>query len=235
MCGRYTLTPSRKELEVGFSQLTALPQDRIFAERFNVAPTQEVVGITHPNDAPAPVAELLRWGLVPHWAPSPDTEVKMINARAETVLEKPSYKGLIEEASGRCLIIADGFYEWEAIKGSTKQPWRFTVDGGIPFAFAGLCSTWTPKDSGPPLRSCVIITTEPNALVKPIHNRMPAILADQASQEAWLNPMVGGEEAAGLLKPLADSRMEKAKAAKAVGKPSNEGPLLFLPEQEGLF
>ena len=114
MCGRYTITPSRQELEAGFSELKALPQDRIFAERFNVAPTQEVVALTRPEGSAARTAELLRWGLVPRWATGPDDGVKMINARSETIAEKPSYKGLVAEAKGRCLILADGFYEWEA-------------------------------------------------------------------------------------------------------------------------
>jgi putative SOS response-associated peptidase YedK len=234
VCGRYTLTPTRKQLEKGFSELKALPEDRIFAERFNVAPTQEVVAITRPLSSPSPTAELLRWGLIPHGAKSFDDGVKMINARSETITEKPSYRQLIATAAGRCLILADGFYEWEAVGGGTKQPWRFTVDGGAVFALAGLCTSWQPEE-GPPVRSCVVATTEPNQLVEPIHNRMPAILADRDRMDAWLDPTVDARAAVAVLEPLDPSRMQKDKAARAVGKPGNEGPDLLHPEQDGLF
>ena len=235
MCGRYTLTRSRNELEGGFPQLSSLPQDRIFAERFNVAPTQEVVALTRPESSDAPVAELLRWGLVPHWSKSADDTVKMINARAETVTEKPSYKGLIATSSGRCAILADGFYEWESVGSGPKQPWRFTVDGESVFVFAGLCTSWTEPNSGRTLRSCVIITTEPNSVVMPIHDRMPAILASPEAVSEWLDPAVGAEGATALLGPLTAGRVTKAKAARAVGRPRNEGPALLVPEQSGLF
>lgn len=236
MCGRYTITPSRQELEAGFAEVAALPQDRIFAERFNVAPTQEVVALTRPDADGPRVAELLRWGLVPSWvgADGPDEAFKMINARAETLAEKPSYRGLVAHSEGRCLILADGFYEWEAVQGGPKQPWRFTLADGSVFALAGLCATWQPKE-GPALRSCTVITTEPNDLVRPIHDRMPAILADNESAEAWLDPTVDSASARELLAPLAAGRMLKQKAARAVGKPSNEGRALLEPEQPELF
>ncbi len=234
MCGRYTITPSRQELEAGFAELKDLPQDRIFAERFNVAPTQEVVALTRPDPEGPRVAELLRWGLVPKWATGPDDGVKMINARSETIAEKPSYKGLVANSKGRCLILADGFYEWEAVASGPKQPWRFSLAGGEVFALAGLCTTWTPED-GLPLRSCTVITTEPNELVAPVHDRMPAILADEESMAAWLDPQVGSDAARAILAPLPTALMRKDKAAQAVGKPANEGPALLHPEQPGLF
>lgn len=234
MCGRYTITPSRQELEAGFSELKGLPQDRIFAERFNVAPTQEVVALTRPDATSPRIAELLRWGLVPKWAKGPDDGVKMINARAETIAEKPSYKGLVAKSEGRCLILADGFYEWEAVASGPKQPWRFSLASGTVFALAGLCTTWQP-DEGPPLRSCTVITTEPNELVAPVHDRMPAILTTEEAMEAWLDPAIDSDGARGLLEPLQANLMRKDKAAQAVGKPSNEGPALLHPEQPGLF
>jgi len=234
MCGRYTITPTRQELEAGFSEVKDLPQDRIFAERFNVAPTQEVVALTRPDDDGPRRAELLRWGLVPKWAKSPDDGVKMINARAETVAEKPSYRGLVSKSSGRCLILADGFYEWEGVASGPKQPWRFTLSDGAAFALAGLCTTWTPE-GGPDLRSCTVITTEPNQLVAPIHDRMPAILSDSAAMASWLDPAVDSSDAQKLLKPLPMELMKKEKAAQAVGRPGNEGPALLRPEQPGLF
>ena len=234
MCGRYTLTVSRPELERAFAPIAALPTDRIFAERFNVAPTQEVVAVTRPRGGELQ-AELMRWGLVPHWATDPDGAVKMINARSETLRERPAYRNLVGSSSGRCLIPADGFYEWEGVKGGSKQPWRFTVDGGTPFAFAGLCATWQPPDDAPLLRSCTVITTEPNSLVSPIHDRMPAILADEEDQARWLAPDCAADEACALLTPLSSDQMSSEKAAKAVGKPSNEGPSLLVPEQQELF
>jgi len=234
MCGRYTITPSRQELEAGFSEIKDLPQDRIFAERFNVAPTQEVVALTRPDANGPRTAELLRWGLIPKWAKGPDDGVKMINARSETVSEKPSYKGLVAKSSGRCLILADGFYEWEAVAGGPKQPWRFSLAAGGVFALAGLCTTWTPE-GGPPLRSCTVITTEPNELVAPIHDRMPAILPTSEEMDAWLSAEVDSDSARELLRPLPAGLMRKDKAAQAVGKPANEGASLLHPEQPGLF
>jgi putative SOS response-associated peptidase YedK len=234
VCGRYTITPSRQELEAGFAELKDLPQDRIFAERFNVAPTQEVVALTRPDPEGPRVAELLRWGLVPKWATAPDDGVKMINARSETIAEKPSYKGLVAKSKGRCLILADGFYEWEVVASGPKQPWRFSLAGGEVFALAGLCTTWTPEE-GQPLRSCTVITTEPNELVAPVHDRMPAIITDEESMAAWLAPEVDSDAARALLAPLPATSMRKDKAAQAVGKPANEGPALLHPEQPGLF
>jgi len=234
MCGRYTLTVTRPELEQAFGQVAALPNDRIFSERFNVAPSQEVLAISRPKGS-EPTAELMRWGLVPHWASDPDSTVKMINARAETVSEKPSYRNLIASSAGRCLIPADGFYECEGAKGSVKQPWRFTLNDNSLFAFAGLCTTWQPPEGGEPLRSLTIITTEPNDLVRPIHDRMPAMLADQQSQSRWLDPACDAEAARRLLVPCSAERMAASKAARAVGKPGNEGSHLLEPEQPGLF
>ena len=177
----------------------------------------------------------MRWGLVPAWAESPDVGVKMINARAETLTERRSYRGLVKSAAGRCLVIADGFYEWAPASTETpKQPWRFTVDGGKPFAFAGLCSTWQPAE-GPALRSLTVITTEPNSIVKPIHDRMPAILADQELRDAWLDQTLTANQAVELLGPLEAGRIEKTRVSRAVGNPRNEGPSLLVDEQTGLF
>lgn len=233
MCGRYTVAASRGGFEEVFPELRGLPVDRVFAERFNVAPTQEVAALSRPEGGQV-TAELMRWGLIPGWAKSPNDGPKMINAKAETLLERRSYKGLVARASGRCLVVADGFYEWAETGGRRKQPWRFTVDGGVPFAFAGLCTTWDPPD-GPPLRSLTVITTEPNDLVRPVHDRMPAIFMDQKDRERWLDPQVGGEEASSLLGPADADRMKAQRVSFAVGSPRNEGPGLLIAEQAGLF
>ena len=234
MCGRYTLTPSRSELEDAFPLLAGLPVDRIFSERFNVAPSQEVAVLSRSPGCEV-AAELMRWGLVPSWSSGPGAGVKMINARAETLAERPAYRGLIAKADGRCLVPADGFYEWQAMQGGRKQPWRFTVEGGRPFTFAGLCATWEPPDGGPALRSCTIVTTDANPLVKPIHDRMPAILADDELLNAWLDPAIDGDGARELLSPFDARRMEAGKASFAVGSPRNEGPGLLVAEEETLF
>lgn len=233
MCGRYTVAASRGGFEEVFPELRALPDERVFAERFNVAPTQEVAALSRPYGQKVQ-AELMRWGLVPVWASHPDDGPKMINAKAETLRARRSYKGLVARASGRCLVVADGFYEWAAAAAGRKQPWRFTLDGGAPFAFAGLCTTWEPPE-GEPLRSLVVITTEPNQVVSPIHDRMPAILADPEGRSAWLDEETSVEEACSLLVPADASRMEANRVSFAVGSPRNEGPGLLEPEQTGLF
>ena len=175
----------------------------------------------------------LKWGLVPPWADDPKIGSRMLNARAETAAAKPAFRDALRRK--RCLIPADGFYEWEGAKGSVKQPWRFALSDGSVFAFAGLCTTWQPPEGGEPLRSLTIITTEPNDLVRPVHDRMPAILADAEAQACWLDPAFGADEACQLLAPCAVERMSAAKAGRAVGKPGNEGPHLLEPEQPGLF
>ena len=233
MCGRYTVAASRGGFEEVFPELRALPKDRVFAERFNVAPTQEVAALSRP-EGESVTAELMRWGLIPSWASSPDDGPKMINAKSETLRERRSYKGLVAKAAGRCLVVADGFYEWADTGGRRKQPWRFTVDGGVPFAFAGLCTTWQPPD-GPPLRSLTVITTSPNSLVEPVHNRMPAILADDETRAAWLDPKLGADEVCALLAPIDPERMSADRVSVAVGSPRNEGPGLLEPEQTELF
>lgn len=234
MCGRYTLTLKRSDLERCFPEVASLPEDRVFCERFNIAPSQEAVVISRPEGG-QPTAELMRWGLVPHWSKGPHGEVKMINARAETLAERPAYRGLVASASGRCLVPADGFYEWQQVKPGTKQPWRYTLADGEPFAFAGLCETWTAADGGEPLRSFTVVTTEPNSLVAEVHDRMPAILATREAREAWLDPGLDPAATRGLLAPLESGAMAAERVSRAVGKPSNEGPGLLVPEQQQLF
>ena len=234
MCGRYTLTLKRGDLERAFPTVASLPQDRVFSERFNIAPSQEAVAITRP-DGSQPTAELMRWGLVPHWSKGPQGEVKMINARAETLTERPAYRSLVARASGRCLVPADGFYEWQQVKPGTKQPWRYTLADGEPFAFAGLCETWVPPDGGEPLRTFTIVTTEPNSLVAEVHDRMPAILATAEARGIWLDPDLDPATTRRLLAPLESGAMAAERVSRAVGKPTNEGPGLLVPEQQQLF
>ncbi len=175
MCGRYSLTVDVDTIAKVFG---VAPSVRT-SPRYNVAPTQEVVAIVQDETKHL---DFLRWGLIPSWAKEESIGAKMINARAETLAEKPSFKRLLQ--SKRCLIVADGFYEWKQEAGG-KTPMYFTLPDHEPFAFAGLWDTWKRPD-GQAISTCTIITTEPNAVVAPVHNRMPVILTPDA-QDEWLD------------------------------------------------
>jgi len=176
MCGRFTLTVDIDTVARAFGVAPSVQS----TPRYNVAPTQNVVAILRDETKHL---DFLRWGLIPSWAKEESIGAKMINARAETLAEKPSFKRLLQ--GKRCLIVADGFYEWRQEAGG-KTPMYFTLPDHEPFAFAGLWDMWRQPD-GQPLRTCTIITTEPNAVVAPVHNRMPVILTADA-QEEWLDP-----------------------------------------------
>ena len=192
MCARFSLAGPERIAD-------RYPQFKLRAgwpRRFNIAPTQDVLAVR--NDAAGEIAPL-RWGLVPYWAKDLAIGQKLINARAETLAEKPAFRSALERR--RCVIFADGFYEWTGAKGS-KQPYRFTVGDGGPFAFAGLWERWGPKDA--PVATCAIVTCAPNALCAPFHDRMPAIL-DDGELETWLHADV--PDALGVLVPYDSARM----------------------------
>ncbi len=193
MCGRYSLT-SPVESVVQLFALDARPN---LPPRYNIAPTQEVAVLL--TEGGARSLRLMRWGLVPAWAKNVSFGVKMINARAETVAERPSFRSAFKRR--RCLIPADGFYEWQARGKGPKQPYRITQFDGLPFAFAGLWEAWQEPD-GDELLSCTIITTEANRLLREIHPRMPVIL-DSADYDNWLN-FDSTVPAQSLLKPAPD-------------------------------
>jgi putative SOS response-associated peptidase YedK len=213
--------------------------------RYNVAPTQEILVVRaspEPEEAAAGEREarLMRWGLVPRWAKDLKVGYKMINAKAENLESSRAYSPLVGKYRHRCLIVADGFYEWLRAEDpkQPRQPWRFTVDGGEPFAFAGLCTRkeWEdPTDRGVAddgyLYSATIVTTTPNKVVAPVHNRMPAILAGPEAEAAWLNPELSAEDAIAMLGPLDPGRMEGTPAnpkLNKVGKGMEEGPELLV-------
>jgi putative SOS response-associated peptidase YedK len=217
--------------------------------RFNVAPTQEILVIRSSPDPEEAAdgereARLMRWGLVPVWAKDLKVGYKMINAKTENLTKSRAYAPLVGKFRHRCLIVADGFYEWMRAEDpkQPRQPWRFTVDGGAPFAFAGLCSRkeWDDADERGVaddgyLYSATIVTTTPNAVVKPVHNRMPAILPSAEAEAAWLRPDLSAEDAIAMLGPLDPGRMEGAPANPALNKVggATEGPeLLVAPETE---
>src|SRR5437016_4788822 len=183
MCGRFTLSTDIKTVAEKFG----VPPTLQAAPRYNVAPTQEVVSILSNGSAHM---EWLQWGLIPSWAKDESIGSKMINARAETLAEKPSFKRLLR--SRRCLVVADGFYEWKKEQGS-KTPMYIMLKDGSPFAFAGLWDLWRSPD-GQEIHSCTIVTTEPNGVVASIHDRMPAILTPDA-RSIWLDSDLHDEHA----------------------------------------
>jgi putative SOS response-associated peptidase YedK len=217
--------------------------------RFNVAPTQEILVVRaspEPDEAAAGEREarLMRWGLVPRWAKDLKVGYKMINAKTENLTKSRAYSPLVGKYRHRCLILADGFYEWMKAEDpkQPRQPWRFTVDGGEPFAFAGICTRkeWEdPDDRGFDdgwLYSCTIVTTTPNEVVSPVHNRMPAILPDADAEAAWLRPDLSAEDAIAMLGPLDGRRMQSAPAnpkLNKVGKGTEEGPELLVAPEAG--
>jgi putative SOS response-associated peptidase YedK len=220
MCGRYTVAVDPQLLAERFN--VALPDD--VEPRYNVAPSQPVMTVTQRSAG----RELLiaRWGLVPHWAKEPKAGFKMINARAETLAEKSTYRRLLTR--GRCLILADGFYEWRLDPDGKKRPVRYALEDGSPFGFAGLWTIWRDPESNEPLFTCTIVTTSANALVAPVHDRMPVILAREAEQ-AWLDRELPVEHALALLQPYPAEQMSAADASLLVNSADNDDVRLLDP------
>jgi putative SOS response-associated peptidase YedK len=180
MCGRYRLSRRKQIVEEYFDSPS---DDMDWVPRFNIAPTQPVPVIRQHPRKPVRELSLMKWGLVPSWAKDPSGAASMINARSETAHEKPAFRDALK--SRRCLIPADGFYEWVGTA-KPKQPFCFEVSDGELFAFAGLWDRWKdPK--GNLIRTCSILTTTPNAVTSGVHNRMPAIL-DPDNYDLWLDP-----------------------------------------------
>jgi putative SOS response-associated peptidase YedK len=274
MCGRFTVTTKdtktiadRFQVELEKALAKSATSEKVEAKpegeakkpkkeksppglgRFNVAPTQEILVVRaspEPEEAAegAREAKLMRWGLVPVWAKDLKVGYRMINAKTENLTKSKAYAPLVGKYRHRCLIVADGFYEWMRAEDpkQPRQPWRFTVDDGAPFAFAGLCTRkpWEDDadrgfDPDGHLYSATIITTTPNNVVKPVHNRMPAILPDAEAEAAWLRPDLSAEDAIAMLGPLDPRRMAGAPANPALNKVggASEGPeLLVAPQTE---
>jgi putative SOS response-associated peptidase YedK len=166
--------------------------------------------------------DLLRWGLVPGWVSGAKPRFPMINARSETVLERPAYRGLIRHASGRCLVLADGWYEWQGPEDprQPRRPVHFSLAGGEPFCFAGL---WTRA-------SCTILTCAANDLARPIHDRMPVVLAAPGAWDAWLDPALDGSDASELLAPLPSRELTVRAANPVVNRAGYDAPDCLEPE-----
>jgi len=221
MCGRFTLTVDPADLKDAFEDYT-FPKK--FAPRFNIAPTQPVLAI--PNDAKNK-ANFFMWGLIPSWAKDPAIGNKLINARGETLAEKPSFRGGFKYK--RCLILADGFYEWKSQPGTkTKVPHFIHLKKGGAFAFAGLWDEWHSSD-GSTVRSCTIITTTPNKLMATIHDRMPVIL-EPKNYADWLDASHRTPDSLQpLIKPFPAELMEAYPVSTMVNSPAVDRAELVVP------
>jgi putative SOS response-associated peptidase YedK len=221
MCGRFTLTFDPAESKDEFEGVTFPAK---FAPRFNIAPTQPILAI--PNDGHN-TADFFVWGLIPSWAKDPEIGNRLINARGETLAEKPSFRGGYKYK--RCLIPADGFYEWKTIPGSkTKIPHFIHLKTGKPFAFAGLWDEWHSPE-GTSIRSCTIVTTSPNKLMASIHNRMPVILHPKDYPE-WLEPLPQpAEKLNHLITGFPAELMEAYPVSTLVNSPANDRADCVLP------
>ena len=214
MCGRYSLIADLGDLARRFE----FDGDwDAFDKRYNIAPTQEVLTVVGGETRRG---GFMRWGLIPHWAKDVSIGSRMINARAETVAEKPAFRDALRRR--RCLVLADGFYEWQRT-GGARRPMRIVLRSGEPFAFAGLWSVWTDPQ-GSRIPSCTIITTEANGLLRPVHDRMPVILP-RDSEDLWLD---SGVDDPGLLSsvlaPYPDGAMEVYEVSTLINSATNDGP-----------
>jgi putative SOS response-associated peptidase YedK len=212
MCGRFTLrTPTREIAEaLGLSAIPDLPA------RYNIAPTQSVAAVRLDASRRRQLV-WLQWGLVPSWADDPAMGNRMINARGESVAAKPAFRQAFQRR--RCLVVADGFFEWQQGPRG-KQPYYIRLQDDRPFGLAGLWERWQRGEQA--LESCTIITTEPNALMQPIHDRMPVILAPE-DYSRWLDPAVpANQELQALLRPYPADRMEAYPVSSLVNNPRHD-------------
>ncbi len=215
MCGRYRLTAKERYLRDHFG----LEEDPHWEPRWNIAPTQQVPTIRQHPSAPVRIFGLMRWGLIPYWAKDQSFGLKTISAMAETAADKPAFRDSLKRR--RCLIPANGFYEWKRIGPKEKQPYNIGLATGSVFAFAGLWDRWRDPNNNI-LESCTIFTTRPNALVADVHDRMPAILGEE-DYECWLDPgMSDAQTVLDCLTPF-DARLMKKHAVSArVNRPEND-------------
>jgi putative SOS response-associated peptidase YedK len=220
MCGRFTATAPAEILAEEFGLEELPPQ---LPARFNIAPTQPVPVVTNWSHG---ALELFRWGLVPSWAEDPAIGARLINARAETLIERASFRDAYERR--RCLVLADGFFEWKRI-GKERTPMYARLRSRRPFAFAGLWEGWLAP-TGELIRTCAIITTTPNELLAPVHDRMPVILRPEA-RAAWLDPALRDTEPLDdLLAPYPAAEMELYPVSSDVNSPANDHPRCIAPD-----
>ena len=225
MCGRFTLHTDPRIL----AKLFGLDETPYLEPRYNIAPTQPIAAVANTGENKV---DFFTWGLIPFWAKDPSIGSRMINARSETLAEKPSFKTAYKRR--RCLVLADGFYEWKKEPDSkTKTPMYIQLESQQPFAFAGLWESWHNGD-GSHILSCTIITTAPNSLMVNIHNRMPVILSPDAYPQ-WLDPAEKKpSDLQDLLQPYPPEEMTAFPVSRAVNNPRNDSPECVVP-LKGLF
>ncbi len=230
MCGRFTRSspPAAIAEELGVD----LDPDVLAGPRFNVCPSENVLVVARGGPAPPGVAGpatakvgWMKWGLVPWFAHDPKSGPRSINARAETLATNRTFREPFERR--RCLIVADGFYEWRRI-GTERHPMFFRLRSRRPFVFAGVWDRWKPREGGEPLVSCAIVTCAPNGLVAPIHDRMPAIVPPD-ERAHWLAADAEPAELAALLRPYPESEMEAYPVSRLVNAPKNDMPACVEP------
>jgi putative SOS response-associated peptidase YedK len=220
MCGRFALKAPPRSIQEHFHLLEISD----LSPRYNVAPSQSVAVIRHFPQHPFPRLDMLRWGLIPGWASDMKIGYRMINARGETLAQKPSFRTAYKKR--RCLVAADGFYEWSHA-GGQKQPFYVHLKSGDVFGFAGLWESWNNPEGGI-LESCTIITSAANALIGKIHDRMPVILSPE-HYEAWLHYTTPAQTLQQLLVPYPADKMETYRVGSEVNNPKNDTPGCIKP------
>lgn len=220
MCGRFTLASPVQALAAQFN----LPEVPALEPRYNIAPTQAVAAVRAAGEATLRELALLHWGLIPFWAKDPEVGARLINARSETVAEKPAFREAFRRR--RCLVLADGFYEWQKQDGG-KQPFYVRMNDGRPFAFAGLWEHWNGPEGV--IESCTLLTTQPNDVMRPLHNRMPVIL-ELKDYDLWLDPGIRQTDLLlPLLCPYSPAEMVAFPVSRRVNSPDNDDPQCIVP------
>jgi putative SOS response-associated peptidase YedK len=222
MCGRFTLRAPPQAIVDEFERPVLPP----YVPRWNIAPTQQILALrVHDGE---PEMAMLRWGLIPSWAEDPKKSPLLINAKAETAATKPAFRAAFKRR--RCLILADGFYEWQKV-GKQRQPYYHRLKNERPFAFAGLWERWDKGEQ--PIESCAILTTDANEVAAAVHDRMPVILGRDA-RRAWLDPDIDDPAALQqLLRPYPAAEMTAFQVNPIVNKSANEGPECIAPLKAG--
>jgi putative SOS response-associated peptidase YedK len=223
MCGRFTNNAKPEQIKSEFKVGAKNPN--LYEPRFNIAPSQMIDVVFEPEGER--ILSQLKWGLVPSWAKDPDIGNRMINARAETLTEKPSFREAFKNR--RCIIPVSGFYEWQKQTKGAKQPFYFFLIDKEIFGFAGLWESWVDKTTGEELETCTIITTEANDVLKPVHERMPVILKPESYDE-WLDAKVKDtSKLQKLLAPYSADEMSAHAVSRSVNIPDSDSPELILP------
>ena len=218
MCGRYSITTPVEALQQAFG----FPERPNLAPRYNLAPTQEAPVVR--READGKHLAMLRWGLVPFWAKDVSIGARMINARCESLAEKPAFRDAFRKR--RCLVLADGFYEWTS-EGGKKLPWRIGRTDGKPFAFAGLYERWHAEQPDK-LETFTIVTTEANRRLKAIHDRMPVVLSAEAAS-AWLDPASAAPDLHDLLRPCPDDWLTAVRVSARINSVRNDDAACAAP------